>query len=644
MFRAVAFLRKWWPWVAVATAVIATYPVFTTLALSCGWVERWISGDDVKVEVDNPAWTLWPGTVHAKAIRVYVNGNTQMTLSVADATVDVALMELLNRRFHANSLRADDIRFRLRTRVPASRKDAPYVAAFPPMPELPGDTGIVREDDKKKEKEDDEDDSKKWTVRIDDIDASMSELWFLQYRYQGHGRVRGGFMKGPKRFLVDNSIQELAPGTLSFGEKQVISQNLRGHVRGRIPEVTPEGLGVLGIFGVVDADIELDGDLVSLAHLGAYVDDLRVEAGAGPLTIRLGMQAGKLNPSTTIRFKTNDVRVLGDGWGIQSDAELAAFVGAAEHVTAGNPGELPRLRARAKLSTLSWAEGTSSPFTLQLHNHEESAALSARQIDRHTTLGDFRLGFPAITSNDLDDLDNLLGPKRRIDANSGQLRGNLLLTLSKRGSLEGPLRLRFDGASVDFLGLSVGGDGRLEGWLDVDPRARAAAIGKLSAELREVTLRAGDAHVRNWWMRLESPRVSAVGWPPERLTADLSIVAKDAEPILVALAKKDEIPDVVAKVANLDDIRADARLRKRPGVFDIVLDDVESDVVDLSGRVLLERKHNRVALVVGGKRLSLGIYRNGGDTELEAQADAEWLNRKLRSFPPAVDRARAPKD
>jgi len=617
--------------------------VVANAALSFGWIERWVSGDDVKLEVDG-AWTVWPGTVHAESIRVYLNGNTQLTLSVADATVDVVLTELLTRRFHASSLEANDIRFRLRTRVPESKQNDPYVAAFPPMPELPGDAGIVRQPKQEKENEEEEKDkSKKWTVRIDNIDAEMRELWFLQYRYLGGGRVRGGFMKNPERFSVANSVQELSPGQLSFGEKQVISKNFRGRVQGHIPEIDPSDRGVLGLFAMVDADIRLDGDLLSLAHLGDYLKNLRVEGGDGPLKIRLGMQAGKLGPATRIDFATDEVRVIGDGYSVASDCELTAFMGKAEHVTAGDPSELPRLRSRAKLSTLSWARDTRAPFTLQLHDHEESAALSSLQIDQQTTLGDFYLHFPRIFSGDLDDLDNLLGPKRPIDSKRGSLRGNLTLTQSERGSLQGPLRLRFNDASVGFLGLAVGASGRLEGYLDVDLHARAAAIGKLSAELRPVTLRAGDARVSDWWLRLESPRVSTIGWPPERVTADLSIVAKDAEPILTALAKKDEVPEVVAKLIDLDNLKVEAKLRKRPGIFDIVLDDVESDVLDLTGRVRVDDKHGRYALVVGGKSVSLGIFKNGGDTELEAQAGQKWLTQKLQSFPPAPDGVRAPR-
>jgi len=619
----------------MGAALIAAYPALATLALSAGWIERWISGDDVKVVLDKPAWTLWPGSLHVKGIHVYLNGNTQFTLSVTDARVDVVLTELLQKRFHVRSLSANDIRFRLRTRVPESRKNAPYVAAFPPMPELPGDTGVVRDDDEEKDDDEKDDHGKKWTVHIEGIDAQVSELWFMQYRYLGQGRVRGAFLKGKDRVWVDNSVQELSPGELRFGERQVISKNLRGRVQGHIPDIDLSGRGALGVFQVVDADIQLDGDLVSLAHLGAYLEGMRVEGGAGPLKIRLGMQAGKLSRATEVAFATDDVRMHGDGYAIKSDCELSAFVGEAPSgATSLQRGELPRLRSRAKLSTVSWARDKGSPFTLQLQGHEQTAALSATQIGRDTTIGDFRLRFPSITSTDLDDVDQLLGPGHRVSSDHGSLRGSLMLEQSKRGSLQGPARLRFNGAVVRFLGLALGADGRFESWLDVDLKAHAFALGKLSAELRPVTLHTGDARVSDWWMRLESPLVSAVGWPPDRLTAELSIVAKNAEPLLQALAKKDQVPEAVADAVSLDNLRIEAKFEKRPGVVDVVLEEVQSDVLDLTGRVRVDRNHRRVALVIGGKRVSLGIFRNGGDTELEAQPDASWLKGKLRSFPP----------
>src|SRR5690606_36985697 len=96
--RAVALLRMWWRWIALGAGVIALYPVVVTLALTSGFIEWLISGKDLKVELENPAWSVWPGSLHVERIGVYVNGDTQVALSVTDAHVNVVLTELLQRR------------------------------------------------------------------------------------------------------------------------------------------------------------------------------------------------------------------------------------------------------------------------------------------------------------------------------------------------------------------------------------------------------------------------------------------------------------------------------------------------------------------------------------------------------------------
>ncbi len=614
--------------------VIAAYPASATLLLSTGLLEKILLGDDLKVEIDNPAWSVWPGKVHAQTIRVYLNGDTQLTLSVADAVVDVDLWELLDRHFHVTSLLANDIRFRLRARVPESEKNAPRVAAFPPMDGVPGDASIVRRPSEPEEKG-----GPSWTVRIENIDGEVSELWFLQYRYQGSGRVRGGFLYGSGRLSVDDSRQDLKPGRLTFGADQIISKNFRGHVQGRIPEIDPSNRGALGIFGVVDADIEFDADIDSLGHLGAYLGGLRVEEGAGEFAVRVGMNAGKLSPDSKVEFTTDSVRVLGDGLGIKSDWSVSASVAAANRSQSKDQGDpRPLLHSSAKLSTVSWARGANDPFTIQLRGHEQSARLSSAQIDRKTGVEDIHLAFPKMLSGDMDDLGPLLGPGGQVQSSAGKLEGSLRLDSTERGSLSGPLRLAFERVSLGGFGMHLTSSGKIDGWLDVDPKAKAAALGDFSLALNGVDFRAGNADVEQWWLRLKSPRLSASGWPPKRITTELSLVAKDAEPLLEALAAKDALPDIVAKLIHLENLKADAQLRIQNGVTDVMLDDIRSDVLDLSGRIYSDADRTRMALVVGGKTVSLGIYRQDGDTEFEALAGTEWLNRKLREFPPPADR------
>jgi hypothetical protein len=49
-----------------------------------------------------------------------------------------------------------------------------------------------------------------------------------------------------------------------------------------------------------------------------------------------------------------------------------------------------------------------------------------------------------------------------------------------------------------------------------------------------------------------------------------------------------------------------------------MLDTVESDLVDFSGRIFQGPKDSRVALLIGGKTVSLGIDKHGDHTGFEA--------------------------
>lgn len=65
--------------IGVIVALLA-YPVLGTLALWTGFVEWVLKSEDLRVEIDNPAYTIWPGHVHAKRVAIFVNGETQFTL------------------------------------------------------------------------------------------------------------------------------------------------------------------------------------------------------------------------------------------------------------------------------------------------------------------------------------------------------------------------------------------------------------------------------------------------------------------------------------------------------------------------------------------------------------------------------------
>src|SRR6187551_22536 len=85
--------------VAVAAVVaLLSYPVLGTLALWTGFVEWVARSEDLRLEISNPAFTIIPGRIHAKSVRIYVNGETQFILEGHDLFTSISVLELIRHR------------------------------------------------------------------------------------------------------------------------------------------------------------------------------------------------------------------------------------------------------------------------------------------------------------------------------------------------------------------------------------------------------------------------------------------------------------------------------------------------------------------------------------------------------------------
>lgn len=658
--RAKGKTRRIWPWVVALVVVITAYPVLVTAALWSGLVERMLQSEDLKVEIDNPAWTIWPGRVHLDAVRIYMNGETQFILGADNLRAHFQLLPLFQRRVFVSSLYAENVSYHMRLQVDDADRKSPRVAAFPPLDGLPGVP--TKSEEKAEQTEERESD---WTVQVENIDVKVTDLWFLEYHYVGDGRLRGGFRIGPDVLIVHSSVQDLGPGNLNFGEKQLIAKNFRGHVQAEVSQVDPEEHADTGFFEFVKANIELDADVETLQHLHAYLDGLKVDAGAGPFKARVKLADGALSRDSTIGFSTQEVRVTGDGFGIKSDWQLDFEVGAyapnkaasskvqkqkdapsKAAIQSAKPAQesaRPWLRTQAEVTYVSLARGTDPPFTIQVHGHEQVASLDSAKLGDETKLHSLRLSFPKILSTDLDDLDTLTGKDSKVGTDAGSAVASLTLSLDDKGGLHGPLSARLDQAKFSVSGVRVGADGRLKSYVSLHPASKSTSLSDITVDLRNVSFRVGDERVDNWWMKLSGDRVQARGMPPEQLSADLAIVAKDAEPVLEGLAEKDKIPDIVPKIVSLGDLEIQAKVRKRGEVLDVMLDTLESNIVDFSGRVFMKGDKRQLALLVGGKTVSLGIYKHGDQSDYEALAGSRWLNDKLERFPRPLERVRGEK-
>jgi hypothetical protein len=607
--------------VLIATIVaILAYPVLGTLALWTGLVERLAASEDLRLEIDNPAFTIIPGRIHMKKVRVLVNGETQFILEGHDLFASISVWELFRHRIHVTRLTSHDVRYQMRVQVKDPHGIEKRLAAYPKLEGLPGHNVISE-----KAAANAEEREASWTVTVDGIDVSVVELWFFEYRYLGTGRLRGGFTVGPHVMEVRTAVQNLGPGELRFGERQTIARELRGQIDCAIPRVDPEAHADASFVELVSARAQLRANVASLAHVGAYLPpDMSVSKGAGPFMMDLFMEKGFLGRRSKLTFSTEQIGVKGDGFGVASDWSLD-FDAAAE------PGGFPLGKSDFKSMYVSLAK-RDRELTIQSHGQHVEAALDTIRLGRATDLKRAALRMPNIVSTDLDDLDVVMADPAPFSFGGGEAKASLRLDMDHEYWIRGPLKAEVLRTSVKGSGVQVGANVWLDGEIRANPKQKLTSFEDVLLRVRNGSMHAGDESVDDWWMNVSAKRLTFHATEPPRAEGSLSLRTKNLQPALEALAEKDLISDIIPVLTRLDDFRAKTTFRKQDRITDVAIES-ESDVWDVSGRVHSTPEKTLLALVVGGQAVSLGVADLGSGLRLRPFAKTDWLNAQLAAFP-----------
>jgi hypothetical protein len=627
-------------WILVAALVLlAVYPVGGTLVLSTGLFERLMRSEDLRIEIDKPAWTLWPGHIHVAGARVFVNGETQFILGAKNLLIHVNLFPLVKKRLRVTKITGDDVRYFMRVQVEDSKGIERRLAAYPPLEGLPGDPTLSKK--KAQNKEEREGD---FTVDTDGIDISIAELWFMEYHYVGPGKLTGGFLIGPNKMRVNTSVQELGPGELRFGKDQVVLEDFAGRIQAQIPELNPMEHADESFLELVTSDVELKGNTTTLEPVGAYATSVTVREGQGPFEARVVLDKGRLGETSKITFATDEVRVRGNGFDVVTDWDFVAKVGKAEDPKSA-PHEsdrsvLPRILSKSEATYISLVKPRREPFTIHVREHRHDVVLRTNQLGRMTDIDHARIRFPMIFTNDLADLAPLTDGGA-IESQAGELRASLVLDVDEEHVATGGFNTRFRGLRFGAAGMLLRGQGDGTCRIHVDIDKKATALRDMSVDLSEVGMHVGDETVEGWWTKVRVPYLGAWGFPPERFEGRVSVVSKSAEPILKALAGKDEIPGIVPDLTSLNDLRIRGKFRKDRTETDVLLEPLENELFDVAGRYYSKGEHSWLAVVVGGKAVSLGIAKNASGTTWKPFAREGWLNEQLRSFPKQSEKIRS---
>jgi hypothetical protein len=619
--------------VVAIVALLLAYPVLGNVALWSGFAEWMLKSEDLRVEIRNPAYTLWPGHVRLKHVRILGNGSTQFILESDDIRLDISLLQLLRRRIHVTRISAHNTLYHMRVQVDDKQGIEERVAAYPPLPGLPGRGDVVREKSGKEPAKPDEEakggekggeKEQDYTVKVEDIDVGVRELWFFEYRYLGKGTLRGGFMVGPNVMEVKTAVQDLGPGELRFGAEQPVASNLRGQITANIPELNPNERADASFMELVTSRVNLRAEVQSLKNLGAYAPGNEVSGGAGPLALDFYLDRGKLGSKSHLDYKTDAIRVKGDGYGVASDL-LVKFD------ARGSREQLPLIQTSANSTYFSLSRGMRS-LTFQIHQHREEVRLDTIQLSRSTDLKGASVRMPTVRSVDLRDLPVVLPEGAPIEVKNGNLRGSLQLDMDEKYWASGPVEVEIGDLALEALGLEFGANLKLESKLRFNPKQKANHADELSFTLRDGTMSGGTRKVGGWWLNAASKRLSVHGTEPPRFEGTLAVRARDLQPVLEALAERDVVHDLIPKFTHLSDFRASAQIESAGPRMDVTVAS-ESDVWDVAGRVYKEGEQARFAVTFGGQAVSLGVAKMGEDLEIQPFARTSWLNERLRRFP-----------
>jgi hypothetical protein len=611
--------------IGVVIALLA-YPVLGTLALWSGFVEHVIASEDIRVVIDNPAYTIWPGRVHLKHVKIYVNGDTQFILEGSDLVTNFSLFGFFRHRIHVSELAARDVHYQMRVQVKDQTGMRQRLAAYPRLEGLPG-VNVIRESVAEKT----ETREQSWTVAVEGLDIRVVELWFFEYRYLGTGQLHGGFLVGPHVMKVTTAVQDIGPGELRFGEKQPIARNFRGQVTCDIPQVNPAEHADASFMELVSARVNLKMDVLSLLNVGAYFDGFDVSKGAGPLVLDVYLEKGYLGKKSKLTFETPAVALKGEGFGVLSDWRLA--------FDAAGEGGLPLGTSDFKSTYVSFAK-RDREFTVQIHGHHVEAALDTIRLGGATALKRAALRMPHIVCNDFKNFDVLLPDKSPLTVAAGEARAAVSLEMDGKYWVTGPIDAEILRAKLAVAGVGVSGNSWLKAHVKLNPKLKQNMLQDLTLRLRNVDMRVEDESVAAWWMDISSKQLAFANTNPPHAEGSVSIRSKSLEPVLEALGEKDVISDIIPMLTRLDDFRAKSTFRTLGKVSDVTIES-ESDVWDVAGRVYTSPKQNLMAMVVGGQAVSVGIAQMGKGLEIRPFAKTAWLNAHLAEFPKPLQMAPA---
>lgn len=565
----------------------------------------------VQLDYDS-AYTLLPGRVHVEGLRLRSQDyNVQFEVTLKSAFVDVSLLELAQKRFHALRVRAEGVHFRARHKVHEVGPDARRLAAYPPIAGFSDPPLYVG----KQPPPIPEEEYNLWEVALDDVQGSVEELWILEHRFVGKARVKGGFRLRPARFFnVAPSRLELESGTLSIAGVPT-ARSVKGTLECNVEHTDVQRITGLEVLRTVSAELALTTAQGELAAANVYTEP------------RLGVTSGgELRVQANVRVRRGVIE-QGSSLELASDAvslqrERERLRGALSvHFTAPAPNTLaacaaPRaVQLERPSSKHRGPELGSATLCATLAPADLSAPISVQRVSGTVE----ELSVPK-----LEWWSEPLARAGRPLTLSGAANAELSFVATPNGELTLESRAELSGAFVSNGEVGVLSTGTIQASLEPNPKTPRVSSGSLVVEMPHVKLAQGRDISDELGFELRTRSLSFENVSGKRrLSGEVRVQARNIRALLdMALG-----PAALAgSVLGVRDLTAPARFTVSDGGSRVEVPKAKSGALEVSGFWSASAAGPpRGAFLFETPIANFGLSLSGSNTEVSTLVSDDWL-------------------
>jgi hypothetical protein len=256
------------------------------VVLTTGLLKKWVNTDPEKLYLDYESASSWvPGRIRMRGLTMRGSDpNVQWHFRMERATISFSLLDLLRKRFHARTVLAEGLTFRLRQKVKKEELSKAHEKRIPEIPGFSDPPWKIPEPEpaplSAKEKK------RFWTVYIENLLADPTpDLWVELYRFRGHARVRGAFLLHPhNEAWIGPASVEFLTGRFELGPSETILASATGRVDGRFDTFAQDEVRGEEIWRKISGAVRIEGrpeDLRFLNHFLRGATEPRMSGGGG---------------------------------------------------------------------------------------------------------------------------------------------------------------------------------------------------------------------------------------------------------------------------------------------------------------------------------------------------------------------------